>query len=61
MHDEVSGILTYAAVEKRSASLSQSATRFHLENIWATTFPNPRKTHAQAKVMRFDRLKSMFR
>jgi hypothetical protein len=29
-------IRTYAAVEKRSASLSQSATRFHLGNIWAT-------------------------
>jgi hypothetical protein len=31
-----SGIRTYAAVEKRSASLSQSATRFHLGKIWAT-------------------------
>ena len=30
------GIRTYAAVEKRSASLSQSATRFHLGKIWAT-------------------------
>ncbi len=32
------GIPTYAAVEKRSASLSQSATRFHLGKIWATIF-----------------------
>ena len=30
------GIRTYAAVEKPSASLSQSATRFHLGKIWAT-------------------------
>jgi hypothetical protein len=30
------GFETYAAVEKRSASLSQSATRFHLGKIWAT-------------------------
>jgi hypothetical protein len=30
------GIRTYAAVEKRSASLSQSATRFHLGKIWST-------------------------
>ena len=29
-------IRTYAAVEKRSASLSQSAIRFHLGQIWAT-------------------------
>ena len=28
---------TYAAIEKRSASLSQSATRFHLGKIWSTT------------------------
>jgi hypothetical protein len=27
---------TYAAIEKRSASLSQSASRFHLGKIWAT-------------------------
>ena len=27
---------TYADIEKRSASLSQSATRFHLGKIWAT-------------------------
>ena len=26
----------YDAVKKRSASLSQSATRFHLGKIWAT-------------------------
>jgi hypothetical protein len=34
------GIRTYAAVEKRSASLSQSATRFHLGKIWATNLSN---------------------
>ena len=33
-----SGIRTYAAVEKRSASLSQCATRFHLGKIWATIY-----------------------
>lgn len=35
------GIRTYAAVEKRSASLSQSATRFHPGKIWATILRSP--------------------
>ena len=33
---ECSSDWVYAAVEKRSASLSQPAIRFHLVKIWAT-------------------------
>ena len=34
---------TYAAIENRSASRSQLATRFHLGKIWSTKFPSTGK------------------